>query len=235
MFQKYKYRLLVVALILFGVTKLSAQGESYGTWTDIEIQKDFGKLNIGAETELRTIYDLRLIERWSIGMNASYQIIKPIKVGIGYEFMNNLDTKYFNYQFRNRLNAFTSGKLKFDHFTFLLKEKLQVTYKDDSKRIKDDGTIDTYKINPEWEWRNKLSISYNIPKCRITPLFSVESFYELNDPDGNNFDNLRYTLEFSYKINKRNYIEVFGLINSAINSSDECGKYILGVGYNFSF
>lgn len=210
---------------------LMSQNESYGTWTSIGIEKEYKKWDFGAETELRTIYYARLIERWSLGVNADYSLFKQLKVGIGYQFMNKLDQKYLNYSIRNRFNFGATGKLKLNDFSLTLRERVQMTQKDDSKRIQDDGTIDTYSVNPEWSWRNRLAMSYNIPNFKITPSFSVESFYQLNNPDGNSFDNLRYVLSFDYKLNKHNNIEIYGVINSALESDDATGKYILGVSY----
>jgi hypothetical protein len=227
--------LLVLALLGLSIQLSHAQSDSYGTWTSIGIEKKIHKWNFGAETELRTINYLGRINRGSISLSADYSILKHLKIGIGYQLMNNWDEKYWNYQIRNRFNVSGTGKLKWDKFSFSLREKLQVTFKDESNRIKSNGTIDTYKINPEWVWRNRMQISYNIPHCRLTPAFSVESFYQLNNPDGNAFDNLRYILSLDYKINKRNSVSIYGLINSRLNSDNISGKYILGTSYVFSF
>lgn len=213
---------------------LPAQNESYGTWTSIGLKKELKKWEFSAETEVRTTCYMQLIDRWSLGLNADYDLIKQLKVGVGYLFMNKVDRKYDNYQIRNRLYLSATGKLKVDNLTFSLREKLQATQKDESNRIKDDGSIDTYKINPELYWRNRMQASYNIPGCKITPAISAESFYQLNNPDGNTFDNMRYTLSFDYKINKRNNIEAFGVINSNLESEDSYGKYILGLKYTYT-
>jgi hypothetical protein len=226
---------VVYSLLLLSCQIVLAQSESYGTWTSIEVNKKINKLDIGVESEIRTIYYLRLLDRWSIGLKADYNLMKHLKVGVGYQFMNTLDKKYLNYQFRNRLNTSATGKIKIENFTFSLREKIQVTFKNDSKRITDDGIIDTYAMNPEWSWRNRLQIAYNIPHCKITPSFSTESFYQLNNPDGNQFDNLRYILTIGYKINKHNTIEIYGMKNSKLESEDAYGKYILGVNYVLSF
>ena len=220
--------------VFFISQSLFSQIESFGTWSSVDIEKSFKKLDVGLETELRTIYTLQLIERWSLGLSADYDISKKIKVGLGYQFMNKLDKKYLNYQFRNRLNVSTTGKLELNDFTLSLKEKIQVTLKDESKRLKDDGSIDTYSVNSEWSWRNRFEVSYNIPKCKITPSLSVESFYQLNNSDGNSFDNIRTKLAFDYKINKRNSVELFAVLNSALDSEDASGKYIAGISYSIS-
>jgi len=233
-----KHTIIAIIIALFSTCCLQAifaQRENFGSWTSIAVDKKLNKFEIGAETELRTIYYFRLIERWSLGVNADYSLSKYLKVGAGYQFMNELDQKYLNYQIRNRLNLSATGKLKMNDFTFTLRERIQVTQKDESNRIKGDGTIDTYKANPEWSWRNRLQMAYNIPDFKITPALSVESFYQLNNPDGNSFENLRYILSFDYKINKKNHIEVYGMVNSELESEDATGKYILGVSYKYSF
>lgn len=241
-----KRKLIILLFAILPVTFIWAQGE-YGSWTTISLEKELSKKwELGAEAELRTIYYARLMERMSLGLSADYTILKGWKVGAGYQIMNKLDTKYLNYQVRNRFNLSTSGRLKFNDLTISLRERIQLTTKDDSKRIRDDQTIDTYKINPEWKWRNRVQISYNIPNFKITPTFSVESNFQLNNPDGNHFDKMRYILSLGYKIKKVHQIEVFGVLNdefesddagAIISSSDDdvYGKYNLGVGYKYSF
>lgn len=241
-----KRKLIILLFAILPVTFIWAQGE-YGSWTTISLEKELSKKwELGAEAELRTIYYARLMERMSLGLSADYTILKGWKVGAGYQIMNKLDTKYLNYQVRNRFNLSTSGRLKFNDLTISLRERIQLTTKDDSKRIRDDQTIDRYKINPEWKWRNRVQISYNIPNFKITPTFSVESNFQLNNPDGNHFDKMRYILSLGYKIKKVHQIEVFGVLNdefesddagAIISSSDDdvYGKYNLGVGYKYSF
>ena len=241
---KKKFIILLLATLPSAV--LWAQGH-YGSWTTISLEKELSKKwELGAEAEVRTIYYARLIERASLGLSADYTILKGWKVGAGYQIMNKLDTKYTNYQLRNRFNVSTSGRLKFNDLTISLRERIQFTTKDESKRIRDDQTIDTYKINPEWKWRNRLQLSYNIPNCKITPTVSVESNFQLNNPDGNHFDKMRYVLSLGYKIKKVHLIEVFGVLDDEfetgeageiISSSDDdvYGKYNLGIGYKYSF
>jgi len=226
---------LTALLFITFTEKTSAQDESYGTWTSVGVEKKLNKWNLEANTELRTICYLSLINRWSLGVSADYDLLKQLSIGAGYEFMNVLDKKYDNYQFRNRFNVSATGKITINDFTFKLRERIQTTQKDESKRIDDEGDIDNYKINPEWSWRNRLQMSYDIPHCKVTPAFSLESFYQLDNPDGNAFDNLRYILSFDYKVNKRNKTKVYGLINSKLESEDAYGKYILGVGYIYTF
>ena len=229
--------LIILFLLILLPGKAHAQGE-YGTWTSIAVDKDFGKKwTIGAETELRTIYYLRLISRWSIGIDAEYKIIKPLEIGLSYKLMNTLDQKYLNYQLRNRVNANLTGKQKWGNFDFALSEGLQVTTKDDSKRLDEFNNIDTYKINPAWMWKNSLRIQYDIPKSKFTPGFEFETYHELNNPDGNQFDKLRYSLFVKYKYRKQHTFKLGGVYNQELGTdvADYSGKYILDLKYSYTF
>ena len=148
--------------------------------------------------------------------------------------MNVLDQKYLNYQFRNRFNAGITGKQKWGRFDFSLSEGLQLTTKNASKRIDDYGNTDTYKINPALMWKNSMQAEYDIPKSKLTPGGEIESYYELNNPDGNKFDKLRYSLFLKYKINKHNSLKLAGIYNDELGSDDAdySGKYIVDLKFS---
>lgn len=225
-------RILIVIFLSLSTTFLWAQNEEFGTWSSLSAEKSLGEIGLSAEAELRTIYGLQLINRASLGIGADYRINDYLKVAAGYNLMNTLDTKYKNYQFRHRFNIGAAGRIKVDRFTFSLRERVQLTSKDDSKRIRENGTIDTYRINPAWVWRNRLQVEYNIRKSKFTPSVSAESFFELNNPDGNSFYKMRYTLACDYRINKRNSVSAYSVLNTGFDDEDLYGKYIFGLNYN---
>jgi hypothetical protein len=230
-------KIKILSIVFFAIiSKVTAQSE-YGTFTSIGVDKKIGKWKLEAETELRTIDYLNLINRWSIELNAGYKIAKPFTVNFGYQLMNVLDQKYMNYQWRNRLKLEAEGKKKWGDFSFSLSEGLQLTTKDDNKRIRDDGSIDTYAINPAWVWKNSFEVEYDIPKSKLSPGYEFQTYYELNNPDGNDFDKIRNTLFLKYKINKNNAFKIFGSINSELGTDEAeySGKYILGLKYNYHF
>ena len=230
-------KIKILLLLFFAVVgKMNAQSE-FGTYSSIGIDKKIGKWKFEAETELRTIKDLNLINRWAIGLTADYKIAKPFEISFGYQLMNVLDQKYLNYQWRHRLKLEAEGKKKWGDFSFSLSEGVQITTKDDSKRIRDDGNIDTYAINPAWIWKSSFEVEYDIPKSKLSPGYEFQLNYELNNPDGNDFEKIRNSLYLKYKINKSNSIKVFGLINSELGTDEAeySGKYILGLKYNYHF
>jgi len=228
-------RFSITLLLISYYAAASAQDETFGVWTTLEVQKKYQKWDFAAATELRTSGFYSSVDRVSLQLEASYEIAKAFKIGANYEGIDTYDTKYNDYQLRNRFGIFVQGKQKFGDFTFILREKIQLTTKDDSDRIKSNGEIDTYKIDPDLVWRNKLKVKYNIPKFPVTPSLSAETFFQLNNPDGYMFEKLRYTLSFDYKIAKRQHIELYGLVNSEIYGSNQGNTYVLGLTYSFTF
>lgn len=226
---------IILSLFLIVSTALWGQTNDFGVWSSVGIEKKFGKWDFDIEAELRTKDNSEQINRWSYKFESSYNLFKPLQIGGGYEFICFHDTKYFDYQPRHRGYVFVQGKYDIGRFTFSLRERVQITKKDDSDRIKSNGDINTYRINPEWTWRNRLKVAYNIPKFPVTPTLSFESFYQLNNPDGNSFDKLRYTLSFNYNLTKQHHFEIYGLLDKEINVTNPCDTYIVGVGYVFRF
>jgi hypothetical protein len=224
-------------LLFFTVicSSLIAQTDDYGLWTTMGATKDLGKWDFSAEAELRTQSYLKQLDKWSLQAEANYTILKPFKIGVSYQFITYNDIKYNDLQPRHRFALFLTDKTKIGNFTFSLRERLQITTKDESDRIKKSGKINTYLINPEWTWRNRLKIAYDIPNFPINPAFSFESFYQLNNPEGNTYNNLRYTLSLGYKLSKHHELEIYGLIDKDINVSVPITKYVMGIGYVFSF
>lgn len=225
--------LCVVLGIVYNVSV--AQTKDYGLWTTLGLEKKYKKWDFAFESELRTKSGLSELNRWSLQLEPSYHIIKPIQLGLGYQFINFNDTKYSDWQPRHKAYTFVQGKLQLHRFTFSLRQQLQVTRKDDSDRIKKSGKINYYKINPDWEWRCRIKMAYDIPKISLKPSVAVESFYQLNNPDGNSFDGLRYTLSFDYSFAKQHHFELYGLIDKEINQTNPVTMYVVGVGYAFVF
>jgi hypothetical protein len=231
-----KSRIAASVIFFFLISKaILAQTEDFGIWTSIGGEKKLGKWDFNAEAELRTKDNSGQVNRWSLQLEAAYSIIKPLKIGASYQFIYFHDTEYWDFQPRNRFNLFLSGKQKLGNFTFSLRERAQLTTKDASDRIKKSGKINTYKINPEWTWRNRLKVEYNIPKFPVTPSLSFESFYQLNNPDGNTFDDMRYTLSFAYNLTKHNQLEIYGLLDNEVNVSDPVRTFVTGIGFTHSF
>lgn len=230
-----KKRFLILFMGMLLPVLLSSQSNDFGIWSNVSLERNTKKWDFAATAEVRTQSNTSELNRSSLQLSSEYQILKLLKIGASYEFMYFNDTKYNDFQPRHRGSLFVQGRQKFGDFTIVLREKVQVTSKDESERIKKSGKIDTYKVNPEWTWRNRLKVAYNIPDFPINPDISFETFYQVNNPDGNSFDKLRYTLTLNYKLSKQHRFELYELIDQDINVTSPVTSFITGFGYVFSF
>ncbi len=225
--------------LLCFATGVNAQSKYGGIWTNIALEKKiFKKWELGLEQELRTDDFLQHLDRWSISGNIEHKIIAPLRVGLNYTLMNVFDKKYEVYQFRNRLQPYLTVKLSWNNFKLSIKEGTQFTKKNDSKRIKKNGKIDQYKINPAWVWKSNLKLEYKIDKIKTAPGYEFESYYELNNPEGNQFKKYRHTFFLKHKINKRNTIKIFHLTDTRYfkrkDTKYTSSQYIIGISYKIS-
>ena len=228
---------LFIALIVSAQQMTRSQTtDDFGIWTTVEVEKSLSKKwSLNGELEFRSKENVEEIGRFAAKIGGEYSIIKNLKAGAAYQFQYFHDIEYTDYQPRHRFIGYLQGKQKWGRFTFTLRERFQVTYKDDSDRIKSNGKIDTYKTDPEWYWRNRLKVGYDIPKSKITPSFSVETFYQLNNPDGNQFDSMRYTMSLGYKLNKQSTFNLSGIYDHEMNVKKPEDRYVLELGYVYSF
>lgn len=233
---KLTLRQLILTISLFGFSiHTFAQDDSYGIWTSITAEKKIKKWELSSTAELRAINLYSDIKRWSIDADASYSLLKHIDLGFNYKYMYFHDFKYDDFQSRSRFSAYTQGDFKINRFKFSIRELVQTTIKDISDRIKADGSLDTYKMNPEWYWRNRIKIAYNFRHSRFTPGLSAETYFPLNNQDGNKFDEIRYKVSLNYRLSKKQSIEMFGLMGRQLNTTSPNCKYAGGVNYSISF
>lgn len=220
-------RLLTAILLLTAFAlptkRANAQTEDFGAWFGFNLEKEIKDWTFSVGEELRTTDAISDFYGSYTSLGIDYSPFKHLKFGTSYQFILYNDTEYDDIQPRHRLNFQTTGDLKWNNFKFSLRERLQMTFKDESER--------DYKMNPKTRWRNRLEVEYNIPKSKFTPAFSVESYYQLNNPDGNKFDGIRYKLTGAYKINKRNKLEVYAQYDNEINVKDPVDRTVLGIEY----
>jgi hypothetical protein len=212
-----------------------AQTNDFGIWTSAGIEKQAGRWNLQADAEVRTQDNSARIDRWSLGLSSEYKLAKPLSLGLAYQFIEFHDVDYADYQPRHRFTMYITGRQRFGDFTFTLRERIQLTTKDESDRIKSNGEINTYAIDPDLVWRNRIKLTWNVPRFPVNPSVSFETFYQLNNPDGNSLVDLRTMLAFRYKLSKAHSIEIYGLYDREINIADPVTRMVAGLSYVYKF
>jgi hypothetical protein len=233
------FRMMAVTALGVVISGLSltgwAQTKDFGVWTSAGIKKQIRKFDFSLEGELRTQQNVSEIDRWSLAFSADYRLVKPLSVGLSYQFIGFHDVDYADYQPRHRFALDVTGKQRLGNFSLSLRERMQLTTKDESDRIKANGEINLYRINPDLNLRSRLKMAYNIPHFPVTPSLSFEAFFQLNNPEGNTFDDLRTVVSLQYKLNKHHTIDLYGLYDKEIHVTDPVAKTVLGLSYIFDF
>ena len=225
---RLKRRLFTTLLFLFcGIYINSfAQVNDAGLWTSIDVSKKLaGGFNASLSEEIRLNENVSEVGTAFTEIGITHKIIKRMTGGISYRFIQSrrLDDSY---SIRHRLNVDVAYRIKFKMISATVRERFQSQVK--NVQSSDDGSIPVNYL------RNKVTFKYDTNK-KYTPWISFEAFLQLNNPEGNEFDNLRYSAGFDYKFNKKNSISLFYLINQEINVDDPLTGYITGVNYSYSF
>jgi hypothetical protein len=202
---------------------IKAQENDAELWSSIELKKKIGsKFKVSLKESLRFKENITRIKKGFAELGISYSINKFIATTLSYRYTKrqNID---FGYSNRHRLSVALSFNLKIDRFSLSYRTRFESRYID--VYSSDDGKV------PERYNRNKFGIEYNIKGLKITPFAAYEFYYQLNNPQKNEIDKMRYTAGFEYKINKRNKIGLFYRIQQEINVNNPIRNYIIGVSY----
>lgn len=98
---------------------------------------------------------------------------------------------------------------------------LKIRYTNDA----DDGASD------DEFFRYKLSLSYNIPKCKLTPEIAMEAFQQLGNDGG--LYKMRFSAGADYKLFKNNYLGLSYKFD--YYHTEYLNKHIVGLGYKIKF
>ena len=236
---------MLVAAFVAMAQSVSAQVDhhDFGVWTTVEVKKDFGKkFDIAAEAELRTQDYSRAVERWTIGLGASYKIVSWLKADIGYKFIDKqqLQEAKKNYTIdsywspRHRVYASLTGKLKLGRFELSLRERYQLTCRGEQPIVmwdKEGNLVDkTQDAKNESVLRSRLGVDWNIRKSPFTPFASCEMHNVISD--NWEIEKLRWIIGTKYKFNKQHSIEVSYVFQDV---NYDYKQHILSLGYCYKF
>ncbi|NVN95675.1 MAG: DUF2490 domain-containing protein [Bacteroidetes bacterium] len=220
----------IIITIIFSAYKVFAQTNDAQLWTDVKIDHKFNS-NITAYIEGGLRFSENLSETGTayseIGMD--YKLNKTWVLSGGYRYFSKRKNEDF-YSIRHRFNLDVSFKKSYYLFTFQLRTRAEMEYKDILTSVK--GMI------PDYQWLNKVQVKYNFTK-RIKPYLYLESYNSLSPSQKHTqfFDitKMRYCIGAEYKINKRKSFELYYLIQNEYHQKDPYNYFVTGLSYSFSF
>lgn len=203
-----------------------SQVSDAGLWIGVNLEKKITpELTLCLEDELRLNENVTEAGTHYTEIGAEYRLVKGLSAGLFYRFTQKrrVDDSYSR---RHRFFTELSYRKRADKFTVVLRERLQMQYKD-------VYSSETGKV-PEYYWRSKLSLRYKLIK-RLQLYTFGEVFYQLSNPEGNEIDNYRVAAGLTYSLKEYGSVSLFYLVDREINVNDPVTGYITGIEYNFSF
>lgn len=235
-------------------------GTDVGGRFSVEVDKKLAKgFHLTLEGEARMSDNFSDFGRYQFGVGSTYKVNQWFKVGAGYIFIENKNSSAV-WKPRHRFYLDMTGRVKTGYWTISLKERLQLTHRED---------VNVYQTNPDaMSLKSRLKVQYGGLEY-ITPYACAELRLALNDPtcvaawNGSSYtsytfggyndvylNRVRGVLGAEYKINKSHAIDFYLLgdyvYDKEIDTNKEGTKLKsltyekgfklnLGIGYKFSF
>ena len=214
-------KLITVLLITFCPDNPGlSQTEDFQLWSGIRLEMDiFNKVSVRIEEEIRLPENISIIEDCFTDL------------GILYNFLDNFTLRgYYRFTRRNEIDDRTSNihryciDLKYEKSIYRWDLALRTRYQSRYKNISSDELGN----KPDNYNRSKFSLAYDIYRSPLKPRIWFEVFYQLNNPDGNEMDKIRFAPEMSYRINNNFRVRIYYIIEKEYNVYDPETNYILG-------
>jgi len=246
------YKALMVVLVASTSLPILAQSEG-GLLLEADVKKEItNDFSIGIGADMRTRNNFKTMDRWALGINASYKITKWLKVDAGYKWLNTNYREDINYKSsgayntwrpsywggKHRLYASITGDYKFsNNIKVSLRERWQYTYRPAK-------TVDRWDFDDEqWEdkvrsgkgknvLRSRFQVEYARKRALLTPYANIELYNSWG------LDRIRYNIGTEIRLTKQHSFDVFYRYQHMYNvDADDYDPHMhyLGVGYKFKF
>lgn len=223
-----------------------AQGvlaDDTGVWFEADAEKQLGRQwSIGANAVWKSS------EKVSIGIDATYKLLKWLKVQAGYDLQDvrydgrlSSSGKYYNsvaWHIRHRISASATGQLAMGRWKLSLRERWTYTYAPsftcDRTNVNEGsdayGTVWTFSrpCKAKNTLRSRLSAQYSIRHSILAPYASVELFNAWQ------LEKVRYSVGTELKFSQQHSLKLYYLYQS-VTDDDDTDRHVLGAGYKFSF
>ena len=236
---------LVLAFVLLASVEVKAEGDDFGIWTEVDVEKKVSKkLSLEGGLEMRTRDHVKTVDRWSGSVGASYKLTDWLKASAGYTLLydnnekwNTNQTKVANFWgTRHRFNVSLTGSVDFGNLSVSLRERWQYTYRPEKtvERTKvTNGKVEdkTYNGKGKNVWRNRLQLKYKVSSM-WRPYVNGETYVA-----GSGLEKYRLSAGTEIRLSKKHSFDVKYLFQKSCSDDDddEGNRHILGVGYTFKF
>ncbi len=186
-------KLLFLTILFWGIKSVHAQ-DGVGLRTGINLQKKVTeKVTLNLNGQIRFNNDISYLQTYLFELGGEYKISKSFDAAVYYRFVNRKKDETRDFNQRHRFYADLSYDKKFGVIKFQNRLRYQHQFKDNDGVTEFDASY----------IRNKIELSYD-SKSKFTPYLSGDFFFQI----GGTLDQLRPKVGISYKINKKNEIDL---------------------------
>ncbi len=197
-------------------------GGVFGVEYELKVLKGW---HITFDGELRLDHDFTHYDRAKIGVGTDYTFWKKrIKIGAAYNFLNYHDRDDQLFDNRHRVKAFLTVAPKFGDWKIAYRAMVQSTFRDERRG--------DYGFNPKTYMRNRLQVSWSVPRQPVRLYMSEEFWWRLYKPGNNIIDHLRSTAGVVYEINKHHALDFFLRFDHEVQVRNPEQTLSVGVSYS---
>lgn len=247
---------IIIASLALGAASFTAGAQTLLGGAEIGHKFAFG-LNVGAGVEYRSMQWFDNSDQWSAEVSASYKILKPLKIGVSYKFIQAHSLESVNSDYRvsaywankHRVSVSLTGEWKpFKVLSLSLRERYQYTHRPTMLVPRFDSENGAAAGNKRVNSKSKHILRSRVmaevkpyKKCRFTPYVSYELYSLLSDVNhtkgtvapGSFCDKWRLTAGTDFKINKRNSLELFYRYANSSDVDETDSPHTIGLVYSF--
>ncbi len=192
-----RYSLIVIVITFFSIGSLSAQ--TTGEWIGAELSLNLPhKFSFDVSGQARILNNYLNLYKYQAQFDLGYELHKRVDVGVSYRSEWRVEKDGYFY-YRDKMFA----EVKFNYPVNRFKFKDRIRY----QRRRKTYINDDWDLIPIQRLRNKIELSYNIRKNKITPLVSFELFFPLNSFITPVVDEYRIAVDIKYPISKKQSIK----------------------------
>jgi hypothetical protein len=203
----------------------SSQTKDFQFWSDIKLEAEiFNNISVEIEEEIRLVDNISRIEDYFTDVGISYNFWDNFTFAGYYRFVrrnesdgriSNIHRYYFDLEYEKKIRRYELS--------------LRTRYQSRYKNINSDDL--GYK--PENHNRNKISLAYDIYRSPLRPQVWFEVYYQLNNPESNVIDKIRFAPELRYRINKHISVDLYYMIEKEYNVNNPETNFILGTSFQY--
>lgn len=217
----------LTTLLLFGFSLTAQKTTDFGGILQAEYQNNFyGNFDVLVKEDLRFDNDFSQYSRSKTTLGADYKFERyGIKVGAGFDFINKYTGKHI---YRNRYRFFVNASYKYVYrnWEFGYRTRFLTMYHDESTGY--------YNYEPQYNWRNRLQVSYQRRFSRFKYSLSSETYSVFDSDNKLRLNTLMFEGDVEYRLTRRQYLTVFLRDYRDIYiESDQIRSLYFGLGWRF--